>query len=110
MEYGTDKYFTLHSELKLNGLVLNQIPLIKNLNLREMCSFHFAYGSLSDAHTTVLAYPNFMQPLNKPYVEVGLGITNILHVFSIQSMWRLSDLKKVDTIPWAFLMSLNLSL
>ena len=109
MEYGTDKYANLHSELMLNGLILNQIPLVKNLNLREMCSFHMAYGGLSDAHKALLNYPTFMQPLNKPYMEVGVGVTNIVKLFTVQSVWRLSDLNKEKTIPWGILVSLSLS-
>jgi len=109
MEYATDKYVNLHSELMLNGLLLNQIPLIRSLNLREMCSFHATYGGLSDSHRTLLDYPNFMQPLNKPYMEVGVGVTNILKLFTVQSVWRLSDLNKDKIIPWGILVSLSLS-
>jgi len=109
MEYATDKYISLHSEMTFNGLVLNQIPLIKNLNLREMCSFHFAYGALSDAHNAVLTIPDFIQPLNKPYLEVGVGITNLLRILTIQSVWRLSDLNKENVIPHNIMLSFNVS-
>lgn len=109
MEYAADKYVNLHSELMLNGLIMNQIPLIKNLNLREMCSFHMSYGSLSDAHKLQFDYPSYMNPLNKPYMEVGVGLTNILHIFTLQSVWRLTDLNRAGVIPWGIRGCLNLS-
>ena len=115
MEYAADKYVNLHTELTLNGLIMNQIPLIRNLNLREMCSFNVAYGSLSDSHKLQLDYPTmYMNPLNKPYAEVGIGLTNILGIFTLQSVWRLTDLnhtgldgKKVA--PWGLRGCLSLS-
>lgn len=110
MEYATDKYVNLHSELTFNGLVMNQIPIIKNLNLREICSFNIAYGGLNDAHKTLLAYPADMYPLNKPYMEVGIGLSNILHIFTLQSVWRLTDLNHPGASPWGLRGCLRLSL
>jgi hypothetical protein len=109
MEFANDKYINLHSELTLNGLILNQIPLVKKLNLREICSFKMMYGSLSNSHESILNFPSYLGPLSKPYMEVGVGITNILHLFTFQSVWRLNDLDKQGVIPWKIMGSLNLS-
>jgi len=109
MEYGADKYLNNHTELIFNGLILNQIPLIKELNLREMCSFNMAYGSLSDSHKLQFDYPIFLNPLNKPYMEIGVGVTNIFHLFTLQSVWRLSDLNRANIVPWGFRGCLSLS-
>ena len=109
MEYASDKYINLHTELMLNGLIMNQIPLIKNLNLREMVSFKMAYGSLSDSHKQQVDYPVFMNTYSKPYMEVGVGLTNILHFITLQSVWRLTDLNHPGVSPWGLLGSLNLS-
>jgi hypothetical protein len=110
MEYADDKYVNLHSELVLNGLIMNQIPLIKELNLREMCSFNLAYGGLNTAHKSQLDYPSYMNPLDKPYMEVGIGFTNILHLFTFQSVWRLTDLNHPGATPWGIRGCLNLNL
>ena len=109
MEYAADKYVNLQSELTLNGLLMNQIPLIKYLNLRELFTFKMAYGSLSNSHRSVLDYPDFMQPIKKPYMEVGAGFTNIFHVFAIQSVWRLTDSNKVGVFRWGIRSSLSIS-
>ena len=108
-EYATDKYVNLHSELTFNGLFMNQIPLIKSFNLREICSFNISYGSLNDSHKTLLDYPSYMNPLNKPYMEVGVGLSNILHIFTLQSVWRLTDLNHPGAIPWGLRGCLRLS-
>ena len=114
MEYAADKYVNLHTELMFNGLLMNQIPLIKELNLREMCSFNLAYGSLSDSHRQQMDYPTYMNPLNKPYMEVGVGFTNILGIFTLQSVWRLTDLNNVGmdgrkVAPWGIMGCLSLN-
>ena len=114
MEYAADKYVNLHTELMFNGLLMNQIPLIKNLNLREMCSFNLAYGGLSDVHKLQFDYPSYLNPMNKPYMEVGVGFTNILGIFTLQSVWRLTDSNNVGldgrkVAPWGIRGCLNLN-
>lgn len=109
MEYGADKYLNIHGELTLNGLLMNQIPLIKHLNLRELFSFKMAYGSLSNSHQSVLEYPDFMQGIRKPYFEMGVGFTNILRIFSIQSVWRLTDTNKPGVFPWGIRSGLSIN-
>lgn len=108
MEYAADKYVNLHSELTLNGIILNQIPLVKHLNLREVFSFKMAYGGLSNSHRSVLDYPVGLQPLNKPYFEMGAGFTNILRIFSLQSVWRI-DPNKPSVRSWGLLGCLQFS-
>lgn len=97
MEYAADRFLNIHTELILNGLILNQIPLVKHLNLREFFSFNTAYGSLNQGHQTVIDFPGFMNPLAKPYQELGVGVTNIFRVLTLQSVWRISGLhREVD--------------
>lgn len=97
MEYAADRYLNIHTELILNGLILNQIPLVKHLNLREFFSFNTAYGSLNQGHRTVIEFPGFMNPLANPYQELGVGVTNIFRVLTLQSVWRISGLhREVD--------------
>ena len=114
MEYAADKYLNLHTELMFNGLILNQIPFIKNLNLREMCSVNLAYGNLNELHRLQMDYPTYMNPLNKPYMEVGVGLTNILGIFTLQSVWRLTDLNNAGlygqkVAPWGLRGCLSLN-
>ncbi len=109
MEYVADKYISMHNELIFNGLVLNQIPLIKHLNLREMVSFKMFYGTLSNSNNQVLDFPSFMQGTRAPYMEAGIGVSNIFRFFTLQSVWRLSDLNHQGAIPWGIRTSIRIS-
>lgn len=102
LEYAADKYVDLHTELITNGLLFNHIPIIKVMNLREILSFKTAYGSLNSAATSSLMdIPAGIHTYNKPYSEVGVGITNILGLLTVQSVWRLTDTNHTGVSPWA---------
>lgn len=103
MEYACDKYIAMHHEWVFNGIIFNQIPVIRQLNLRELVSFNCLYGSLSDKHAAVLDFPTETGKLHKPYMEVGVGFTNIFRIFSLQSVWRLTDTDKLNTRPWSII-------
>jgi hypothetical protein len=100
MEYAADKYISMHNELSLNGIIMNHVPLIRHLNLRELFSFKVFYGGLNNTHQTIMDFPFGFQAINKPYMEVGVGFSNILRVFTLQSVWRLTDLNKPGVTPW----------
>lgn len=97
MENAVDKYILMHNELIMNGVILNQIPIVKLLNLREMFSFKILYGGLNNSHSSIIDYPDFFQPLNKPYMEIGAGVNNIFRLLSIQSVWRLGNYNQDQT-------------
>lgn len=103
MEYACDKYIAMHHEWVFNGILFNQIPVIRLLNLRELVSFKCLYGSLSDNHAAVLDFPAETGKLHKPYMEVGVGFTNIFRIFSLQSVWRLTDRDKMNARTWSII-------
>ena len=100
MDFATDRSAQFHSEWLFNGFLLNSIPLIKHLNLREVCSFKVAYGALSNSHRDILDYPAHVNPLQHPYAEFGIGITNIFRVFAVQSVWSTTNLLTMENIRW----------
>jgi len=109
MEYAADNYVSMHNELNFNGIILNNIPLIKHLNLRELMSFKLFYGTLSNKHTQVLDIPNSVYITNSPYMEVGVGVSNILRLFTLQSVWRLTDLHHPGVDRWGLRASIRVS-
>lgn len=109
-EYPMDSYIALHTEIKTNGIIFNSIPLIKSLNLREIASFKVGYGTLNKNHENIMDFPSVSSKLTKPYAEASIGITNILKVFTFQSIWRLSDLNKPNVKKWRIVFYLNLGL
>lgn len=108
-EFASDKYLSLHSEINLNGIVLNQIPLINRLNLREMFSFKMFYGTYNTSHNQVLDMPIFSQTISKPYMEIGVGFSNIFRLFTLQSVWRLCDTTRPDDYKWGIRSSIQVS-
>ena len=59
-----------------------------------------AIGSFSNKHNSELELPAGLFTLNKPYVEVGAGIENILKIFRVDALWRLSYLNNPDVVPF----------
>ena len=96
-EYMADTYATLQSELMTNGIIFNNIPLIKRLNLREIASFKIAYGSLNENHAKLMNLPAVTSGFTKPYSEVSIGFANLLGIISVQYTRRLTDLDKPTT-------------
>ncbi|MNT54811.1 hypothetical protein D3C72_1919990 [compost metagenome] len=104
MEFMSDRYASVNIDHSLNGLVLNKIPLIKRLQLREMASFKLLYGGItsknrpendanlyrfatnSDGVQTSFALGNV------PYMEGSVGVGNIFKLLRIDYVMRLNYL------------------
>ena len=99
-EFTSDSWATLSMEHNFGGFFLGKVPLIRKLNLREVATFKAAYGTLSDrnngivgtaqSENAVLLFPKGMSSLNTPYVEMGVGISNILRLFRVDAFWRMT--------------------
>ena len=96
-EYMADTYATLQSEVITNGIIFNNIPLVKKLNLREIAGLKIAGGSLSELHTLLMNLPPSTSGLIKPYSEVSVGFTNLFGAISVQYTRRLTDTDKPTT-------------
>lgn len=99
MEFVTDTYVQSDLVYFANGAILNYIPLIKKLKLREVFSYHMYWGKLSDRnnpryHDNMLAFPDESVGLadisHMPYMECGVGIENILKCLRVDYVWRLT--------------------
>lgn len=96
LEFVTDQYAQVNMTWHMKGLILNRIPLIKNLKLREVLIFDGLVGSLSaknDPRLTpgLLKLPEGTGTLGKtPFMEVGFGLENIFKIFKIIYFYRLT--------------------
>ncbi|MCU4156739.1 carboxypeptidase-like regulatory domain-containing protein [Carboxylicivirga sp. A043] len=90
LEYAHDKYVHLYADYHLNGFFFNRMPFFKNLGLREVFSAKAMYGSLSDKQRETIELPGSVQSLDQPYVELGAGLENIIRLFRIEAIWRLT--------------------
>lgn len=81
-----------------NGILMNRLPLVKRLRLREVLTLRGLWGSLSDKNNPtrtggLFRFPDDVpcQPMGgKPYIEAGVGLDNILTVLRIDYVWRLT--------------------
>jgi hypothetical protein len=92
-EFISDNYVTLYYTHHFDGLLLNRIPLIRRLGMREVIHFRGLYGTVTPANLQFSEYPGSLRPIgSEPYLEAGVGLENILKFFRIDAIWRLTHL------------------
>ena len=90
-EFVTDTYTSVHLEHNFNGRFLGRIPLLRDLNLREIVAVRAVTGSISQENQALNASysnPVLMAPSNKPYWSYSVGIGNIFKVFRLDFHFR----------------------
>jgi hypothetical protein len=98
MEFINDQALSWDLTYWGNGILMNRLPLIKKLRLREVLSLRGIWGSLSDKNNPALSDDVFLFPEDvlcqamgdKPYMEAGVGLDNILTILRIDYVWRLT--------------------
>lgn len=102
LEFVTDQYVSFNATYYLKGWILNRIPVIKWLKMREVISFNGIYGGLTDKNNPSLTpglflLPDGTQPLgNTPYMEASVGLENIFKILRIDYYRRLTYLNHPD--------------
>lgn len=122
MEFLNDRYVALFSSWELNGKILNRLPLIRHLKLREYFGFSAMWGSLTSKNNPFLAqnqgdarlfyfpgeydasgnfrYISSAMDHGKPYVEAYFGLYNIFKFFNVEYVRRLTYLDNPETDRW----------
>ncbi len=107
-EFVSDRWLSGYYEHNFNGFFLGKIPYVKKLDLREVFTARVAWGTLSDANSIHAPFriPQDSGTLETPYVELGVGISNILRVLRVDAFWRvthrLPEAKKNFTVNVGF--------
>lgn len=104
MEFINDSYVSWEMTYWANGAILNYVPLIKKLKLREAFSFRGVWGHLSDKNNPqynkdLFNFPEIsdVQPMGKaPYMEAAVGIDNIFKILRVDYVWRLTHRNRPD--------------
>ncbi len=99
-EFIGDQWASLFWVHHFNGLLFNKVTVFRKLKWREVASLRAAVSSFSNKHASELELPQGLFTLNKPYAEVGVGIENILKIFRVDALWRLSYLNNPDVVPF----------
>lgn len=103
MEFVNDSYVSWDLTYWANGAILNYIPLVKRLKLREVVSYRGWWGTLSRRNDPRQWNPGDGQPMlmfpaevaatpmgKTPYMELSAGLDNILKCLRIDYVWRLT--------------------
>ena len=112
MEFITDKNVSLNVQHAFDGFILNKIPLVKKLKMREYAMFKATYGGLDAANNPLnnSALYHFPTDANgqsltygfgkTPYMEAGFGIGNIFKILRIDFTRRLDYLDHANVSKW----------
>ena len=114
MEFVADSYCSLDFTYWANGAILNYIPLVKKLKLREVFSARSFWGKLSDRNNPRLNPDMLAFPANPwgngsdgiatvdvgrtPYIELSAGLDNIFRCLRLDYVWRITHRHPAYTI------------
>lgn len=96
LEFISDEYALWDVTYHMSGWLLNYVPLVKKLKLREVVSFRGMFGNLSkknmpENNPDLFVFPAATYRMGRmPYMEVSAGVTNLLKLFRIEYVWRLT--------------------
>lgn len=98
MEFINDSYAQLDLTYWANGALLNLVPYLKRLKLREALIFRGLYGHLSHRNRPwnnpeLLKFPEIANPTlmsATPYLEAGVGVDNLFKILRVDYLWRLT--------------------
>ena len=111
LEFVSDHYASLNLDYKLNGFILNKLPLIKKLKWREAVSFKLLAGGLRRENnpnltpglvefSTTNGVSNTYALNGKPYMEGSVGLLNIFKVVRLDLVRRFSYLNNPNVDKW----------
>ncbi len=115
LEFVSDHNASLNVQYYMNGFLLNKIPLIKKLKLREVFSFKGVYGGLRKENnpddpnygSKVFTWQHNAEGVqssytfgSEPYMEASIGLSNIFKILRVDYVKRLNYLDHVDAPAW----------
>ena len=115
-QFAADQYLSLHAHWDGKGVLFNLIPGVRYARLRELAELKVAYGGLRQDHQSILAFPttqagqSTLHAPSIPYVEIGVGIGNILRIGEVYGIFRLTQWQDNNTPWWAVRFRLHLGM
>lgn len=104
LEFVSDKYVSASIDHSFNGFIFNKIPFLKKLKLREVLTCKILYGGVSNINNPSIQAGVYKFPVDnagipltyslqeKPYIEAGIGLSNILRIFRVDLIKRFTYL------------------
>jgi hypothetical protein len=122
LEFVSDRYVSLNVDHSFNGFILNKIPLIKKLKLRELVTCKVLYGKLYNSNNPDYESELFLFPTdsagvpltytldNKPYIEASLGLSNIFRILRVDFIKRLTYLDNPNVADFGIRVQLRIDI
>ena len=119
LEFVSDHYVGLNFTQSFNGFILNKIPYVDRLKLREFFSLKVLYGGLRNENNPAYTSGLYKFPTgggsvngtyalgNTPYVEGGVGIGNIFKLFRLDVIKRFNYLDHPGISEYGLKLSIN---
>ena len=88
-EFVTDTYVAAHFEHNFNGRLFSRVPILRDLNLREIVGIRGVYGEISEENKNIDASGlALIAPDSEPYWEYSVGVGNIFKFLRIDAHFR----------------------
>lgn len=111
LEFMSDRYSSLQFQHGFNGFILNKVPLLKKMDLREWLSLKVLYGHVNPENRMNNGEFGTFNPtpgskpalfvLNRgPYVEGSVGLGNIFKILRIDVVKRFTYLDNPSVSKW----------
>ena len=112
LEFVSDHHAAVNVQYYMNGFILNKIPLLKELKLREVFSFKGVYGGLREENNPTYNKDVFAWQTNAdgdissftfgshPYMEASAGLSNIFKILRVDVVKRLNYLDHPSVSEW----------
>ncbi len=96
-EFISDEWVGANVDYHMMGFLLNRIPLLRRLKLREVFNVKMVVGRYSNKNDAEMLLPFYSHELKHPYYEVSAGIENIFKVLRVDAIWRLNYLDNANS-------------
>jgi hypothetical protein len=112
MEFLSDRYASINLEHNFNGFILNKVPLVKRLQLREIITLKVLSGSLSSKNDPTKSSGLYQFPQDRhgrilssglgsaPYIEGSVGLSNIFKILRVDLVRRFTYLDNPHISKW----------
>ncbi len=119
LEFISDRYVGINAQHYFNGFILNKVPLVKKLKLREIVTVKALWGTLSERNNPDRTQGLFKMPVAQdgsllslqlgltPYVEGSFGISNIFKVLRVDVVRRFTYLHHKGAPLWGIRLKVN---
>jgi hypothetical protein len=108
-EFVSDVFTSASLIHHFGGLFLDRFPMLRKLKWREVAQAKVLLGSVSQANRDLMVDPTSFKSLEKPYVEGGVGIENILKFGRVDIIKRFTHIDRKEKVSDMIRVSLFLA-